>query len=132
MAKKQDISAPEAASDTNAPAAEKLEAARQKVVEVATGMREGAGKAGSQIRESAGKASTQIRETAGKASEAAREGYSVAKENVRQGYDRVSKDMGQLSEDVNEYVRHNPGKSVLIAAAVGFFLGAVLRGGRRG
>lgn len=111
--------AAEAADKT--PAAEKLEAARRKVVEVASGMRDGAGRAGSQLKEGAGKAS-----------DVAREKYTVAKDNVRQGYDRVTKDIDQLSQDVNEYVRHNPGKSVLIAAAVGFFLGAILRGGRRG
>lgn len=104
-----------------APAAEKLEAARQKVVQVASGMREGAGRAG-----------TQLKEGAGKASQVAREKYVVAKEKVGQGYDKVSKDMDQLSQDVNEYVRANPGKSVLIAAAVGFFLGVLMRGGRRG
>jgi ElaB/YqjD/DUF883 family membrane-anchored ribosome-binding protein len=109
------------ASEAKIPAAEKLEAARQKVVEVASGMREGAGRAGATIREGAGRAS-----------EVAKEKYAVAKDNVRQGYDRVTKDLDQLSKDVNEYVRHNPGKSVLIAAAVGFFLGAILRGGRRG
>lgn len=117
---------------TKPAAAEKLEAARQKVVQVASGMRDGAGKAGSQFRETAGKAGTQIRESAGKAGERAKETYGVAKDNVRQGYDKVSKDMDQLSQDVNEYVRHNPGKSVLIAATVGFVLGALLRGGRRG
>ncbi len=123
MSEKAKVSKAGNGSDSAAkiPAAEKLEAARQKVVEVATGMREGAGKASSTIRDGAGRAG-----------EAAKEKYAVAKDNVRQGYDRVSKDMDQLSNDVNDYVRHNPGKSVLIAAAVGFFLGAVLRGGRRG
>ena len=110
-----------AQSSTTSTSAEKLETARQKVVQVASGMRDGAGRAGSQIRDGAGRAS-----------EMAKEKYGVAKENVRQGYDRVSKDLDHLTEDVNEYVRHNPGKSVLIAAAVGFFLGAVMRGGRRG
>ena len=114
------------------PAAEKLEAARQKVVQVASGMRDGAGKAGGQLRDSAEKAGTQLKETAGQVSEKARETYGVAKEKVGQGYDRVSKDMDQLTQDVNEYVRHNPGKSVLIAAGIGFVLGALMRGGRRG
>lgn len=106
---------------TKTPAAEKLEAARKKVVQVASGMRDGAGRAGAQLRDGADKAS-----------QVAKEKYVVAKDNVRQGYDKVSKDMDQLSQDVNEYVRANPGKSVLIAAAVGFFLGALMRGGRRG
>jgi ElaB/YqjD/DUF883 family membrane-anchored ribosome-binding protein len=116
-----DVAADEAGSAENIPAAERLEAARQKVVQVASGMRDGAGKAGAQIKEGAGRAT-----------KVARDKYVVAKEKVGQGYDKVSKDMDQLSQDVNEYVRANPGKSVLIAAAVGFFLGALMRGGRRG
>ena len=43
------------------------------------------------------------------------------------GYDKVTKDMDQLGQDVNEYVRHNPGKSVAIALGAGFVLGILLR-----
>lgn len=39
----------------------------------------------------------------------------------------MRKDVAELSTDVNEYVRDNPGKSILIAAAVGFALGLLLR-----
>ena len=53
----------------------------------------------------------------------------VAK-GVRKGYRRVRKDAAQLSTDVNDYVRENPGKSILIAAAVGFVVGLLVRGRR--
>lgn len=135
------IEEPEAAEQgglKEVPASEKLESARQKVVEVASGMRDGAGRAGGVIREKAeiakekaGIASQQIREGATKASAVARERYAVARDGVREGYDKVSKDLDHLGEDVNEYVRANPGKSVLIAAGVGFLLGVLMRG-RRG
>ncbi len=62
---------------------------------------------------------------------AAREKYDAAMEGMRTGYERVRKDAVQLSGDVNEYVRENPGKSLLIAAGVGFLIGLLVRGGRR-
>ena len=71
-----------------------------------------------------------MRERAGEASTAAREGYGVARDQVRHGYDRVTKDLDQLTQDLNEYVRHNPGKSIAIAVGFGFFLGIMLRGRR--
>ena len=64
------------------------------------------------------------------AKEAAKEKYDVAKDKVRYGYDKAKKDLDHLTEDVNEYVRDNPGKSVLMAAGIGFVLGLLLRGRR--
>jgi len=43
----------------------------------------------------------------------------------------VRKDAADLTDDVNSYVRENPGKSILIAAGAGFLLGMLLRGRRR-
>ena len=40
-------------------------------------------------------------------------------------------DAAQVTDNVNEYVRENPGKSILIAAGVGFLIGMLVRGGRR-
>ena len=51
--------------------------------------------------------------------------------SVRAGYQRVRRDAGQVTDNVNEYVRENPGKSILIAAGVGFLIGMLVRGGRR-
>jgi len=64
------------------------------------------------------------------AKDATKEKYDVAKDKVRYGYDKARKDMDHLTEDVNEYVRDNPGKAVLMAAGIGFVLGLLLRGRR--
>lgn len=79
------------------------------------------------LKNGAGKASQQAKERASRVSAVAREKYDVAREGARQGYERVTKDMDQLGQDVNEYVRHNPGKSIAIALGVGFVLGILLR-----
>lgn len=103
--------------------AERLEKARERFTEIASGVEQ-------TVRSGAGKASDQLKAGAGRASEVAREKIAVAKEGVRHGYERVSKDFDHLVQDVNDYVRQNPGKSVLMAAAAGFFLGLLLRGRR--
>lgn len=77
-------------------------------------------------------ASQQVRREAERAGEFARERYGVAKEGLRQGYDRARKDLDQLTADVNAYVKDNPGRSVLIAAGLGFVLGLLLRRDRGG
>lgn len=64
-------------------------------------------------------------------SEGTRERVTQAREGIKHGYDRARKDLDQLSGDVNVYVRDNPGRSILIAAGVGFALGFLLRGERR-
>ena len=48
-----------------------------------------------------------------------------------EGYGKARKDLDRLSDDVTTYVRDNPGRSVLIAGALGFFLGLLIRGDRR-
>jgi ElaB/YqjD/DUF883 family membrane-anchored ribosome-binding protein len=68
-----------------------------------------------------------VRKTAERASDAAREKYRVAAETVREGYGKVKTDIKRVSSDVNEYVRENPGKSLLMAAGVGFLLGLLVR-----
>ena len=75
--------------------------------------------------------SQEVRREAGRASDYAKERYGVARESLRQGYDRARKDFDQLSADVNAYVRDNPGRSVLIAAGLGFVIGMLLRSDRR-
>jgi ElaB/YqjD/DUF883 family membrane-anchored ribosome-binding protein len=61
----------------------------------------------------------------------ARDRYDRAVEGAKRGYEKVRKDASDLAEDVNTYVRENPGKSILIAAGAGFVLGLLLRGRRR-
>ena len=40
-------------------------------------------------------------------------------------------DYGQLANDAKDYARQNPGQALLIAAATGFVIGLLVRGGRR-
>jgi ElaB/YqjD/DUF883 family membrane-anchored ribosome-binding protein len=84
------------------------------------------------VRRGAERASAEIKRGYERASHAAREGYEETARNMREGYTRVRKDFDGLSHDVNEYVRDNPGKSVLMAAGVGFLIGLLFRvgGGR--
>jgi ElaB/YqjD/DUF883 family membrane-anchored ribosome-binding protein len=77
------------------------------------------------------KASRTVREEAENASEYAKERYGTASESIREGYDKARRDMDGLREDVTVYVRDNPGRSVLIAGAIGFFIGFLIRSDRR-
>ena len=120
--------AKEAAEATGKAVQERLQTAREKFSEVADNLGRGAGSASSKVKEKAGEASAKVKEKAGQVSTAAREGYDVAAERAKQGYDKARKDLDHLTSDVNEYVRDNPGKSVLIAAGVGFLIGLIFRG----
>ena len=40
-------------------------------------------------------------------------------------------DYGQLANDAKDYARQKPGQALLIAAAAGFVIGLLVRGGRR-
>jgi ElaB/YqjD/DUF883 family membrane-anchored ribosome-binding protein len=82
-------------------------------------------------KEKLSQVSATVREQAGRAGEVARERYDAAAQTLRSGYDRASKDLGKLGDDVSAYVRDNPGRSVVAAAAVGFVIGLLVRRGRR-
>ena len=82
-------------------------------------------------REKVQQVSESVRQQASRAGEMARERYDAAAETLRQGYGRASKDLNKLGNDVSAYVRDNPGRSVLTAAAVGFCVGLLVRRGRR-
>ena len=69
----------------------------------------------------------EMRREADLASKAAKERVDTAVTGLRQGYTKVRKDVGHLTEDVSDYVRDNPGKSLLIAAVVGFLVGLLFR-----
>ena len=120
--------AKEAAAATGKAVQERLQTARDKFSEVADNLGKGAGTASTKVKEKAGQASTKVKEKAGQVSTAARERYDVAAERARQGYDKARKDLDHLTQDVNEYVRDNPGKAVLIAAGIGFLIGLIFRG----
>ena len=62
-----------------------------------------------------------------KVSAAAREKYDAAVDTLRDGYAKARRDFSRLSNDATDYVRENPGKSLLIAAGVGFLIGLAVR-----
>ena len=102
---------------------ERLEAAREKFSEVVDSKVRG-------IKETATKATQTVKERAERVKAGAREKYEGAREGTRQGYQRVTKDLQHLGDDVNEYVRQNPGRAIVMALGAGFVLGILLRGRR--
>lgn len=82
----------------------------------------------SEVGERVGKKVGEAARSAGERADAVRE---VASENLKAGVDRVKTDLDALSDEVQKYVNDNPGRSVLIAAGVGFLVGLLVRGGRR-
>jgi len=81
------------------------------------------------VKKGAERATKEIRDGYERASSAARDSYEEAQKNVRKSYKKVRKDFDGLSSDMNDYVRDNPGRSILIAAGIGFLFGLLLRGG---
>ena len=120
MAKKTD-------TGSGPDAVERLESAREKFGEVVESKIRGI-KAG--VKDGAGKATRNVKEKAEHVSAGAREKYEGARESARHGYEKVTKDLEHLGEDVNEYVRQNPGKAIAMAVGAGFVLGILLRGRR--
>lgn len=112
-----------------------LERARDTSAEPGEAMSEGLEKPKSSTLDSARDKVREVSETvkqqASRAGELARERYDSAAHTLREGYGRASQDLDKLSKDVGAYVRDNPGRSVLAAAAAGFFIGLLVRRGRR-
>lgn len=100
--------------------------ARQRFQKLGDELQDRYKKVSEDVRRGAERASTEIRRGA----ERARETYGEVAENAERSYQRVRSEAGNLSREVSLYVRDNPGKSVLIAAGVGFLLGLIAR--RRG
>lgn len=119
-----------------------LDRAREVVSDAATGARDvvedGLAEARDQFEDaaeeferSARRTRREIRRHATRLGDAARDKYDAAVDGVQRGYKKVRKSAEDLTDDVNVYVRENPGKSILIAAGVGFALGLLLRSRRR-
>lgn len=102
---------------------------REKVTRLADDAKTKLGDVSNDVRKGAERASHEIRKGYERAYSAARDSYGDASKNMRKGYKRVRKDFDSLSSDLNEYVQDNPGKSILIAAGIGFLFGLVFRGG---
>ena len=54
-----------------------------------------------------------------------------ARETLADGWTQARKKVSRLDRDTRAYVRHNPGKSLLIATGVGFLAGLVVGFRRR-
>ncbi len=119
-----------------------LDRAREAVADVAAGVRgvaeDGLDEARERFEEaaedldrSARRTRRELRRRAERFGEAARDKYDAAVESVQHGYQSAKKSAADLTDDVNVYVRENPGKSILIAAGAGFVLGLLLRSRRR-
>jgi len=53
---------------------------------------------------------------------------SVVGEKIQ---DLRNKDYSQIADEAKDYARQNPGQALLVAAAAGFVIGLLIRGGRR-
>ena len=104
-----------------------VEEAQEKVAESAQSGRERLSEVARGVEQRYQRVAEEMRREAERASKVARERVDTAVTGLRQGYTKVRKDAGRLSEDVGEYVRDNPGKSLLVAAVVGFLLGLLFR-----
>lgn len=107
-------------------AREAASATRDRFQRLSSDVQERYEKASKDVRRGAERASSELR----RGVTAARERYDDATEAVKQGYDKARTQASDLSKDVSVYVRQNPGKSVLMAAGVGFLIGLLFRGRR--
>jgi len=72
-----------------------------------------------------------VRERLETAKAKAVEGYEKASEKAHEVWDKAADtSINDVHESVNEYVRKNPGKSLLMAAGAGMLVGFILRGRR--
>ncbi len=102
---------------------EKVEQTREAMADRLASARE-------KFQDVAGETSEKLRERTADARAAAREKYDATAEQLKHKYEDVQKGVDELLGDVNEFVRDNPGKAVLMAVGAGFLLGLLFR--RRG
>jgi ElaB/YqjD/DUF883 family membrane-anchored ribosome-binding protein len=106
--------------------AEGVSSARDRIKGLTNDVQKSYNRVSKDVRKGAERATAELKRSA----EAARERAQETAETVREGYVKVRSQAGELSEQVSSYVRENPGKSVLMAAGVGFLLGLLFRGNR--
>jgi len=114
------------AEKARAGVADGVSSARDRIKGLSSDVQKSYNRVSSDVRKGAERASAEIKRSA----EAARERAQETAETVREGYAKVRSQAGDLSEQVSSYVRENPGKSVLMAAGIGFVLGLLFRGNR--
>jgi len=111
--------------------ADAIESTREKVSDGLDAARERFEETAEEIEDRVRRGKVEFRAKAERARDAAKEKYEAAMAGLQKGYSKVRKDASDLTDDVNEYVRENPGKSILIAAGVGFVIGLLVRGRRK-
>ena len=80
-----------------------------------------------EVSASARRTGEQLRQRADQARTVAREQVATRAEQMRDGYSRLQDRAGHASDELSDFVRHSPGKAVLIAVGAGFLLGLLLR-----
>jgi ElaB/YqjD/DUF883 family membrane-anchored ribosome-binding protein len=100
---------------------------KEKAAEMAAAGRERLGEVARGVEERYQRVAEEMRREAERATQATRQKVENAMGQLRDGYGKVSKRVGDLSDDVSDYVRDNPGKSLAIAAVVGFLIGLLFR-----
>ena len=83
-------------------------------------------------REKMGELYGRSREVVAEAYEKAKEKFEKLSAEVKKGYAKVKAkvqeiDVKEMRDDVVDYIRRNPGKSVLIALGIGFAVGYMVR-----
>jgi ElaB/YqjD/DUF883 family membrane-anchored ribosome-binding protein len=111
--------------------ADSVERAREAVGDRLDTAKERLEDVGDDLGRKARRVSDEVRREAEKGARQARQAYEHAVDGLKRGYGKVRKDLGGLTDDVNAYVKDNPGKAILIAAGVGFVIGLLLRSGDR-
>jgi len=104
-----------------------LERARDAVSEVVDRGRETARERLNEARERFQEVTEKARDRASHVRGAARERYDDTVVQLRDGYSQVRDNVEGWSEELQDYVREHPGRSVLFAALIGFVIGLLFR-----
>ena len=104
-----------------------LDEVEAKASEAAAGHRERLGEVARGVEQRYQRVAEEMKREAERASQAAKQKMEGAARQLRQGYAQASKTAGTVAEDVADFVRDNPGKSLVIAAAAGFLVGLLFR-----
>jgi ElaB/YqjD/DUF883 family membrane-anchored ribosome-binding protein len=121
-------SAKEAAQSTvenvSASATDAAREARERFGRISGDLQDRYRRVSEDVRRGAERAQSELRRGA----DTARERYESTSAGLRESYAKARTGADDLTRQVSDYVRENPGKSVLMAAGVGFLLGLVFRG----
>jgi ElaB/YqjD/DUF883 family membrane-anchored ribosome-binding protein len=123
MAKSEDLGPEEDLKMADEPIKEGVAAARERFQRLTDDVQDKARQVTDDVKRGAERASREIRRGA----ERARETYDEVTERARQTYNKVQTRAGDVTREVSRFVRDNPGKSIAIAAGVGFLLGLLAR-----